>query len=106
MSYSLLACLNSKLLYWIIKLYGPTLGDNGFEFRKIFVEKLPVPRIESAKQKPFIEIVDKILEITKSEGYVNNPEKQAGVLKYEKQIDQMVYELYGLTDEEIKIIER
>lgn len=37
--------------------------------------------------------------------YVNNPEKQAKVQEHEKQIDQMVYDLYGLTKEEIKIIE-
>jgi type I restriction-modification system DNA methylase subunit len=101
----LLACLNSKLLYWIIKLYGPTLGSNGFEFRKIFVEKLPVPWIESAEQKPFIELVDKILEITKAAGYVDNIEKQNEVREYEKQIDQMVYKLYDLTPEEIEIVE-
>jgi len=37
--------------------------------------------------------------------YLQNSTKQAQVKEYEKQIDQMVYDLYGLTKEEIKIIE-
>jgi len=34
-----------------------------------------------------------------------NPQKQAKVKEYERQIDELVYKLYGLTDEEIKIVE-
>lgn len=33
------------------------------------------------------------------------PQKQTQVKALEKQIDQLVYKLYGLTEEEIKIIE-
>jgi adenine-specific DNA-methyltransferase len=50
-------------------------------------------------------IVNQILTIAKDKDYLQNPEKQAQVKEYEKQIDQMVYELYGLTEEEIKIVE-
>ena len=49
--------------------------------------------------------VDKILAITKDADYLDNPVKQAQVREYEKQIDRMVYDLYGLTEEEIKIVE-
>lgn len=52
-----------------------------------------------------ITIVDKILTITQSDGYLQNPAKQAKVKEYEKEIDQMVYVLYGLTPDEIKIVE-
>jgi hypothetical protein len=34
-----------------------------------------------------------------------NPTKQAKVKEYKEQINQMVYKLYGLTEEEIKIVE-
>jgi adenine-specific DNA-methyltransferase len=50
-------------------------------------------------------MVDKILAITKDPDYLQNPAKQAQVKEYERQIDQMVYELYGLTEEEIRIVE-
>jgi hypothetical protein len=52
-----------------------------------------------------VKIVDKILAITKDNDYLENPTKQAKVRDYEKQIDQLVYKLYGLTEEEIKIVE-
>ena len=47
-----------------------------------------------------------ILSTTKSEDYLKDPSQQKNqVAKYEKQIDQLVYQLYNLTPEEIKIIE-
>lgn len=49
--------------------------------------------------------VDKILAITGTDDYLNNPSKQTQVQEYEHQIDQLVYELHDLTDEEIQIIE-
>ncbi|MFN3599133.1 MAG: hypothetical protein ACK4VK_05295, partial [Aquificaceae bacterium] len=50
-------------------------------------------------------LVDKILSITQLYDYLSNPQKQKEVKKLEKQIDQLVYKLYGLTDEEIKTVE-
>jgi hypothetical protein len=49
-------------------------------------------------------IIKGIHSITKDADYLQNPSKQAQVKEYEKQIDQMVYDLYGLTKEEIKIV--
>ena len=49
--------------------------------------------------------MDDILSVTKDDDYLQNPAKQAQVKEYEKQIDQMVYKLYGMTEEEIKIVE-
>ncbi|HAW58860.1 MAG TPA: hypothetical protein DCX03_07590, partial [Bacteroidales bacterium] len=69
------------------------------------IETLPVKSVTLQEQQPFIELVDKILAITKDDDYLENPIKQANVREYEKQIDQMVYQLYGLTEEEIAIIE-
>ncbi|MFA6376582.1 MAG: hypothetical protein WCX69_04260 [Candidatus Paceibacterota bacterium] len=45
------------------------------------------------------------MAITQSGDYSENPAKQAKVKEYENQIDQMVYKLYGLTPEEIGIVE-
>jgi len=50
-------------------------------------------------------LIDKILPITKDKDYLQNPEKQAKVKEYERQIDQLVYKLYNLTPEEIEIVE-
>lgn len=67
--------------------------------------KLPIPEISCRDQKPLIDLVDKSLSITKDTDYPANPSKQEVVKEYKKQIDQLVYKLYGLTDEEIKIVE-
>ena len=43
--------------------------------------------------------------ITKDDDYLSNPAKQAKVHEYEGDIDQLVYKLYDLTPEEIRIVE-
>jgi len=65
----------------------------------------PIADISSIEQQPFVELVDKILAITKDNDYLQNPEKQKKVKAYEHQIDQLVYKLYELTESEIKVIE-
>jgi len=57
--------------------------------------KLSIASVTIEEQKPFIDCVDKILTITKDADYLQNPAKQAQVKEYGKQIDQMVYGLYG-----------
>jgi len=49
--------------------------------------------------------INKILSLTQSEDYLENSQKQAKVKQYERQIGQLVYKLYGLKDEKIKIVE-
>ena len=65
---------------------------------------MPFIKISSERQKPFIQLVDQILSITKSDDYLDNPDKQAKVKRLEKEIDQLVYKLYELTPEEIEIV--
>ena len=64
-----------------------------------------IPIKELSDQKPFIELVDKILSITKSKDYQENKQKQDEVKKLQDKIDKLVYKLYDLTEDEIKIIE-
>ena len=52
-----------------------------------------------------MKIVQQILEITDKHNYPESPEEQAKVQQLKNEIDQMVYELYGLTKEEIAIVE-
>lgn len=64
----------------------------------LVVENIPIPIIPSPQQHPIIALVDKILATKKA-----NP--QADTSADEKKIDRLVYMLYGLTEEEIKIVE-
>ena len=103
----LIAILNSKPAAFFFKHFyaGGGLGESGYRYKKAFLNQLPIPQISESKQKPFIDLVDQILAIAKDEDYFANPAKQAKVKEYERQIDQMVYELYGLTPEEIGVVE-
>jgi hypothetical protein len=52
-----------------------------------------------------VQKVQGILSLTQSYDFEISQEKQEKVKELEKEIDQLVYKLYGLTEEEIKIIE-
>jgi hypothetical protein len=82
------------------------LTDKLFPYlRKSQLDFIPIKKASKLDQKPFIDLVDKILNITKTNDYLNNTEKQTEVKKLEHQIDELVYKLYGLMDDEIKIVE-
>lgn len=100
----ILASLNSKLYFHWLYHRGKRKGESLELYQKPLSE-IPIKKTSEGEQKPFIEIVDKILAITSSGDYLTNSEKQARVKDYEKQIDQLVYQLYGLTPEEIEIVE-
>jgi len=62
------------------------------------VRSLPVNKATEQEASNLSRIVNQILEIKKSD-------PTADTTKLESEIDQMVYELYGLTDDEIRIVE-
>jgi adenine-specific DNA-methyltransferase len=79
-----------------------------YVFQYIHVEQLPIPPITPQNQPLADQIVQKVQEIltlTQSPDFETSQEKQQKVKELERQIDQLVYKLYGLTEEEIKIIE-
>ena len=100
----ILAILNSSFArYWFHK-HGKKRGV-GLDIGVDRLRKFPVRKTTDGQQNEFISITNKILAITKDDNYLQNPTKQAKVKEYEQQIDQMVYELYGLTKKEIKSVE-
>jgi hypothetical protein len=162
----LLALLNSKLLFWIFRQLGSTIGDKGLRYFKQFVELLPIFPATVEQQQPFIKKSDQMLQLNHElqeevNGFKYWIEKEFNVDKLSKklekyyelsedefidelrkkkvdtksrknreylerefteslatikpllqqieetdiEIDQMVYELYGLTEDETKIIE-
>jgi tRNA1(Val) A37 N6-methylase TrmN6 len=94
----LLALLNSKTLTFRYRTIGKQTGNGLFEFFANGVGKLPVPVISLKKQRVFIELVDRILDAKAAD-------PAADVSALEAEIDRLVYQLYGLTEDEIAIIE-
>jgi len=105
----LLCFLNSKLFKWFKRLKFVAYGDAGkggrckLDYNKMIT--IPMKKITVDQQQPFITLIDRILSVTKDENYLQNPQKQAKVKALEREIDQMVYKLYGLTAEEIRTVE-
>ena len=100
----ILALLNSKLYYFWLYWRGKRKGKS-LELYQEPLSEIPIKKADDKTQKEFVAIVDKILSITQSDDYLSNSDKQSRVKAYQDEIDQMVYKLYGLTDEEIKIVE-
>jgi adenine-specific DNA-methyltransferase len=90
----LLGVLNSK--YASILLTNIRGGD--FNIYPEHLRNLPIPSISEKKQEPIITLVDQILA---AKAAASN----ADTTDLEKKIDKMVYKLYRLTDEEIKVVE-
>jgi hypothetical protein len=100
-----LALLNSKLITWY---YRNTTAEEGKVFAQIKIDllrKLPVKETSDTEQRCIVKIVEHIISITHSYDYLQNPQKQAKVKSLQAEIDQLIYKLYGLTPEEIKIVE-
>ena len=90
----ILALLNSKSLDYYYKKKFSTKKEEVFpEIQTYLYEQLPIPTASSAQQQEIITIVDKILSIKQQ-----NP--SANTTPYERQIDALVYELYGITSYE------
>ncbi|WP_139519057.1 DUF7149 domain-containing protein [Helicobacter pylori] len=92
----LVGLLNSRLLDWLFRKTSTNNHVNLYE-----LETLPIPQITPKNQElahKIIALVDKILQ-------AKEKDPKANTQRLEKEIDALVYQLYHLTDEEIKIIE-
>ncbi|MGN8437514.1 DUF7149 domain-containing protein [Helicobacter pylori] len=99
----LLGMLHSKLITFAFKTFyaGGGLGESGYRYKKAFIERLPIPQITPKNQELAHKITDYAERILKSKA----KDPKANTQGLEKEIDALVYQLYNLTDEEIKIIE-
>ncbi|MCW9709025.1 type IIG restriction enzyme/methyltransferase [Fodinibius salsisoli] len=92
----LYAILNSKLGWYLISLVCTQIR-NGYQLLTKYIEKIPI--ISNSEYQPKVEtLIDQILSTKK-----DNPD--ADTRELEEEIDQLVYELYGLSEEEIGIVE-
>ncbi|EGG1782902.1 class I SAM-dependent DNA methyltransferase [Campylobacter coli] len=96
----ILVFLNSDFIYLMLRKFYMGGGIEG-ELKTNNLEKLPIPKINSKNQKladELINLVDKILK-------AKEQDKNANTQELENKINSLVYKLYNLTEEEIKIIE-
>lgn len=87
----ILSVLNSKLADFYIKKLGVSRSGGYFEYKPMFVEKLPIPKILPENQIPFRNLVSSILN------YKGNGKSTVDL---EKKLELMVSDLYELNEEE------
>lgn len=91
-----LGILNSKLSWWFITQIAAGRSGGYFELKPMYVSQIP---IATGPQQPAIEaLVEEILARKQAD-------PGAAVTDLEAQIDQLVYQLYGLTPKEIALVE-
>jgi adenine-specific DNA-methyltransferase len=97
----LLGILNSTLFNWIYSSYY-----YDYEIKPVYLRSSP---LANSNDPRLISTVERMLSLHKQLHEACTPHEQTGLQRQieatDKQIDALVYELYGLTEEEIRIVE-
>ncbi len=111
----LLGIMNSKLIDFAYRFINPEKGEALVEVKKKHVEKLPVRTInfsnpaEKAQHDKMVALVEQMLSAHKALAATQSPAEKERIQRQieatDRAIDSLVYELYGLTEEEIRIVE-
>ncbi len=111
----LIGILNSKVVDMFMSLTASTKQGGYFEYKPMYVQKIPVPKIELKKKDSKLRIekiermVGNILELNQKLDSARSPDEKVFLQKQidatDREIDQLVYQLYDLTPKEIALIE-
>lgn len=85
----ILALLNSKVVDWYIKMLGVSRNGGYYEYKPMFVEMAPIPHPSSNIQLEIETLVDKLL---------SSKMNKRDFSSYEKQIDEIVFSIYGISE--------
>jgi type I restriction-modification system DNA methylase subunit/predicted type IV restriction endonuclease len=111
----LLGLVGSKTLDYYMHFISSTKQGGYFEYKPMYVSKLPIHTInfddpaDVTRHDQMLTLVDQILELHKKLAKSKMPQTtemlRRQIESTDRQIDQLVYELYDLTEEEIRIVE-
>lgn len=111
----ILGLLNSKLLEWFIHQIATTMRGGYYSYESRFIKNLPIRSInfkdqdEASLHDSIVKLVEQMLKLNKDNKSARTPQDKEFIQRQidatDKQIDKLVYELYGLTEDEIKIVE-
>ena len=111
----LMGVLNSKLLTFYFRRISSHFQGGYFAYEPRYLQRMPIHTIDSsdsedvARHDWMVELVERMLELHKRMAEAKI-ERERTVIQHQidatdRQIDQLVYKLYGLSDEEIAIVE-
>nr|MBA2616981.1 restriction endonuclease subunit M [Rubrobacter sp.] len=110
-----LGILNSKIMWWFLKNTGNVLRGGYFRFKTNYLNPFPIRTIDFpdpddvARHDRMVELVERMLSLHErlAGARIGRERTVIGhqIEATDRQIDRLVYELYGLTDEEIGLVE-
>ena len=113
----LLGMLNSKVTEFCIKKVSPMFSGGFYKFNTQYLKPLPIRRIdfdnpiEKKIHDDLVALVDRMLELNKRLAPIRNTpcnerdELLRQIGRTDREIDNLVYDLYGLTAKERKTVE-
>lgn len=105
-----LGILNSKLTWYFVSQNGTILRGGYTRFHRQYIENFPIPdcQINSIDYNKIVELVERMLKLhkdLKTASDFDRKQLEQYIARTDKEIDAIVYKLYDLTDEEIKVVE-
>ena len=111
----LLGCVNSNLVDWYLQKISMRAYQTAFMYTKKYLVRLPIRTIDfsnksdKAAHDRVVKLVDRMVDLHKKLAAAKSPLDKERIPRdieaTDRQIDKLVYDLYGLTDEEISIVE-
>ncbi len=112
----LLALLNSWMVDWYHHQFSTTFRGGYLSYESRFIKQLPIRSInfssssDRARHDKMVSLVDQMLTLNKRLPDIKTDHEKTALQRQieatDQQIDQLVYELYGLTKEDIAVIEQ
>lgn len=110
-----LGLLNSSLLDWYLQRIASRFRGGYFAYNRQYISLLPIVSSfvgdagNQQSHNAIVELVRRVLdlsgEVSRKEPSHERTALQRQIDAADREIDQLVYELYGLTDEEVRIVE-
>ncbi len=106
--------LNSKLLDWFLHKIATSMRGGWYSYESRFIKELPIRTIDldnpddQAKHDKMVELVQSMLDLHEQFPQASGAQTrmiEQQIAHTDRDIDVLVYQLYGLTDEEIAIVE-
>jgi type I restriction-modification system DNA methylase subunit/fido (protein-threonine AMPylation protein) len=111
----ILGLLNSALADWIAKLANSRFEGGYYSFNRQYIEPIPIRQIDfsdpadKSRHDQMVSLVERMLEshrrLAEAVAPADKERLQRQIDATDQEIDRLVYDLYGLTEDEIKIVE-
>ena len=107
----ILALLNSSLINWYYSMKFTNASELTVNVSKAYLSQLPIKSIPPAQQEPIILLVDKMLSLkirlSEMKGKLIDDARKLleEINEVDSKIDNLIYKLYGMTEEERRVIE-